>query len=82
MDNWTSIANAVRIVLSLGLYMEGPEGLGKDEGLQRQKLFWVTYGMERSLCTNLRLPLSFPEEEITVKVRIHFCEGFSTSMLT
>lgn len=68
VDNWTCIANAVRIVLSLGLYMEGPERINQDEGLQRRTLFWVTYGMERSLCTNLRLPLSFLEEAITVKV--------------
>ncbi|OKL61986.1 hypothetical protein UA08_02688 [Talaromyces atroroseus] len=27
VDNWTCIANAARIVLSLGLYMECPEGL-------------------------------------------------------
>lgn len=68
VDNWTCIANGVRICLNLGLYMESPEELGQEEVLQRSTLFWVAYGMERSLCTNLRLPLSFPEEVITAKV--------------
>jgi hypothetical protein len=70
VDNWTCISNAVRIVLSLGLYRECPEGLDPEQKILRSELFWVTYGMERSLCTNLRLPLSFPEESITTKVRI------------
>jgi hypothetical protein len=70
VDNWTCISNAVRIVLSLGLYREFPEGLDPEQKILRSELFWVTYGMERSLCTNLRLPLSFPEESITTKVRI------------
>ncbi|KAL3446359.1 hypothetical protein BJX65DRAFT_318810 [Aspergillus insuetus] len=69
VDNWTCISNAVRIVLSLGLYRECPEGLDPEQKRIRSELFWVTYGMERSLCTNLRLPLSFPEESITIKVR-------------
>lgn len=68
-DNWTCIANAVRIVLSLGLYRESPEGLDPEQVRLRSVLFWVTYGMERSLCTNLRLPLSFPEELVNNKVR-------------
>lgn len=68
VDNWTCIANAVRIVLGLGLYRNGPEGLDAEQVRLRSALFWVTYGMERSLCTNLRLPLSFPEEIITTNV--------------
>ncbi|KAL2840503.1 hypothetical protein BJY01DRAFT_236708 [Aspergillus pseudoustus] len=68
VDNWTCISNAVRIVMSLGLYRECPEGLDAEQRRLRTELFWVTYGMERSLCTNLRLPLSFPEETITTKV--------------
>ncbi|KAI3010027.1 transcriptional regulator family: Fungal Specific TF [Aspergillus niger] len=66
VDNWTCISNAVRIVLNLGLYLECNQ-LVQGEPYQRSVLFWVAYGMERSLCTNLRLPLSFPEEAITVK---------------
>ncbi|KAL4963085.1 Zn(II)2Cys6 transcription factor [Aspergillus stella-maris] len=68
VDNWTCISNAVRIVLSLGLYRECPAGIDNDQQKLRTGLFWVTYGMERSLCTNLRLPLSFPEESITAKL--------------
>lgn len=68
VDNWTCIASAVRIVLSLGLHRECPEGLDPDQARLRSELFWVAYGMERSLCTNLRLPLSIPEEAITTKV--------------
>lgn len=68
VDNWTCIANAVRIVLNLGLYRESPDGLNSEQKQLRSDLFWVTYGMERSMCTNLRLPLSFAEEAISNKV--------------
>ncbi|KAL4907797.1 hypothetical protein BDW74DRAFT_166432 [Aspergillus multicolor] len=68
VDNWTCISNAVRIVISLGLYLEAPVGLPENQARLRNQLFWVTYGMERSLCTNLRLPLSFPEEVIKIKL--------------
>lgn len=68
LDNWTCIANAVRIVLGLGLHRELSEEIDAGQARLRSELFWVTYGMERSLCTNLRLPLSFPEEIITTKV--------------
>ncbi|KAM5343725.1 hypothetical protein ACJ41O_012262 [Fusarium nematophilum] len=67
VDNWSCIANAVRIIMALGLHLEFPAGIDPDQAQQRAELFWVTYGMERSLCTNLRLPLSFPEEIITNK---------------
>ncbi|KAH8885265.1 hypothetical protein GQ53DRAFT_845580 [Thozetella sp. PMI_491] len=69
VDNWTCIANAIRIVLSLGLHRECHEGLDDDQARLRSELFWVAYGMERSLCVNLRLPLSFPEEAITAKLQ-------------
>lgn len=69
VDNWTCIANAIRIVLNLGLHREFPEGIDADQARLRSTLFWVAYGMERSLCTNLRLPLSFPEEAITAKLK-------------
>jgi hypothetical protein len=68
VDNWTCISDAVRIVLNLGLHRECTENIGIEHRRLRAELFWVTYGMERSLCTNLRLPLSFPEEAITTKV--------------
>lgn len=77
VDNWTCIANAVRIVLNLGLYKDSPEGLDIDQVRLRSELFRVTYGMERSLCTNLRLPLSFPEEAITTKVGDSSCLSLS-----
>ncbi|BCS02040.1 Zn(II)2Cys6 transcription factor [Aspergillus luchuensis] len=82
VDNWTCISNAVRIVLNLGLYMECNQPI-QGEPCQRSVLFWVAYGMERSLCTNLRLPLSFPEEAITVKLptteKANLNPGHSTS---
>lgn len=68
VDNWACISNAIRIVLNLGLHLECPVGLSEEQMTQRSDLFWVAYGMERSLCTNLRLPLSFPEEAITAEV--------------
>ncbi|EXJ83392.1 hypothetical protein A1O1_07014 [Capronia coronata CBS 617.96] len=64
-DNWTCIANAVRIVLDLGLHRQSPDWFTTEQISMRSRLFWVIYGMERSLCSNLRLPLSFPEEAIT-----------------
>ncbi|KAJ5570330.1 uncharacterized protein N7459_009760 [Penicillium hispanicum] len=70
VDNWTCIANAIRLVLGLGLHQESPTGLDCAQVSERSRLFWVAYGMERSLCTNLRLPLSFPEEAIAVKLGI------------
>lgn len=68
LDNWTCILDAVQIVINLGLYNEPPPGIDEGQRQLRSTLFWVAYGMERSLCSNLRLPLSFPEEIITVKV--------------
>ncbi|KAK4939848.1 hypothetical protein LTR10_019915 [Elasticomyces elasticus] len=67
-DNWTAIANAVRIVLDLGLHKGCPQALGPEEARRRCQLFWVTYGMDRGLCACLRLPLSFPEESITTQL--------------
>ncbi|KAH8650476.1 fungal-specific transcription factor domain-containing protein [Ilyonectria robusta] len=69
VDNWTCIANAIRIVLALGLHREFPQGMDPEQARLRSELFWVAYGMERSLCANLRLPLSFPEEAITTKLK-------------
>lgn len=71
VDNWTCISDAVRIMLNLALYKMPPDSLDAHQRHLRSTLFWVTYGMERSLCTNLRLPLSFPEEVITAKVSLH-----------
>ncbi|KAL2833331.1 fungal-specific transcription factor domain-containing protein [Aspergillus cavernicola] len=82
VDNWTCISNAVRIVLSLGLYRECHEGLDPEQAKLRSGLFWVTYGMERSLCTNLRLPLSFPEEAITTKLEDPMPEGTDSLFTT
>jgi len=70
VDNWTCISNAIRIILNLGLYLEAPESMPVEQAQQRSELFWVAYGMERSLCSIVRLPLSFPEEAITAKVRV------------
>lgn len=67
-DNWAAIASAVRIVLDLGLHKGSPEAIVGEERRRRCQLFWVTYGMERSLCANLRLPLSFTEESMTTPV--------------
>lgn len=68
VDNWTCISNAVRIVLNLGMFRKCPDTMSEDQVRERTELFWVTYGMERSLCTQLRLPLMFPEEVITANV--------------
>ncbi|KAI9739057.1 MAG: hypothetical protein M1834_007269 [Cirrosporium novae-zelandiae] len=66
-DNWTCISNAARIVLDLGLHKGSDGVLSEEQKRVRRRLFWVTYGMERSLCGILRLPLSFPEESITIE---------------
>ncbi|CAH0039111.1 unnamed protein product [Clonostachys rhizophaga] len=78
VDNWTCISDAVRIVLNLGLHRECTENIDIEHRRLRAELFWVTYGMERSLCTNLRLPLSFPEEAITTKRELFVEEGFNS----
>lgn len=81
LDNWTCIMHAVRVVLDLGLHRGSPEALDPAEQRQWRQLFWVTYGMERSLCGNLRLPLSFSEQSITTPVsfsvtfRFHLIDG-------
>ncbi|KEF60504.1 uncharacterized protein A1O9_02065 [Exophiala aquamarina CBS 119918] len=64
-DNWTCISHAIRIVLDLGLHKGSPDALSLADQRQRRQLFWVAYGMERSLCSVLRLPLSFSEESIS-----------------
>jgi Fungal specific transcription factor domain len=64
-DNWICIWNATRIVLDLGLHKQASEVLLQDDQEEvrfRNKLFWCTYGMERSLSGTVRLPLAFPEE--------------------
>jgi predicted nucleic acid-binding Zn ribbon protein len=68
VDNWICISNAIRIVLDLGLHRQPPKMIDAEKAEMRRQLFWVTYGMERSMCGILRLPLSFPEESITVQV--------------
>lgn len=67
-DNWMCIWNATRIVLDLGLHKQASVVLLQDEVEEaafRNKLFWCTYGMERSLSATVRLPLAFPESPIT-----------------
>lgn len=63
-DTWTCISTAVTIVLDLGLHATS----GEKERELRQRLFWVTYNMDRALSAMLRLPLSFSEESISLKV--------------
>lgn len=65
VDNWACIWNGSRVVLELGLHKSSPGKPSQDQGGLRNQLFWVFYGMERSLCTLLRLPLTFSEESIT-----------------
>jgi hypothetical protein len=60
-DNWVCISNAVRIVLDLGMHRQPTQMLDRAQAQLRRQLFWVTYGMERSVCGMLRLPLSFPK---------------------
>lgn len=69
VDNWTCIANAIRTPRRWGS-TSNADGLDREQISQRLNLFWVAYGMELSLCTNLRLPLSFPEEKIAAKLSV------------
>ncbi|KAJ9646275.1 hypothetical protein H2204_000938 [Knufia peltigerae] len=80
-DNWICITNAVRIVLDLGLHKQSPDCFTPEQVSVRSRLFWVTYGMERSLCTNLRLPLSFPEEAVTTKFEMSSPSDTTVSFL-
>ncbi|KAH8657935.1 hypothetical protein BX600DRAFT_61505 [Xylariales sp. PMI_506] len=65
IDNWACIWNASRIMIQLGLHKSATESICQEHAQLRNQLFWVTYGMERSLCSTLILPLSFTEESIT-----------------
>lgn len=67
VDNWICIRNATNIVLELGLHKQFAEHLTQDSAHARfqNQLFWVCYGMERSLCTVLCLPLALQQESIT-----------------
>ncbi|RAO71771.1 uncharacterized protein BHQ10_007783 [Talaromyces amestolkiae] len=67
-DNWMCIWNATRIVLDLGLHKQASVVLLQDEIEEAafpNKLFWCTYGMERSLSATVRLSLALPEDSIT-----------------
>lgn len=69
VDNWICISAARRVCLELGL------GNGREmrkEGREGRRLWWVMYGMERSLCGILRLPLGFEEEGVGFGVSISF----------
>lgn len=81
-DNWTCITQAIRVVLDLGLHKGSPEALDPAERRKRTQLFWVAYGMERSLCGNLRLPLSFPEESITTPVSLPIAQARLAMLIT
>lgn len=70
VDNWACIWNGSRVVLELGLHKSSSEKPSQEQAGLRNQLFWVLYGMERSLCTLLRLPLTFSEESITAS--LHF----------
>lgn len=74
IDNWTCIWNATRVVLELGLCKRSSGKVMQDQAALRNELFWVTYGMERSLCTILKLPLSFAEEAITAPPHLSLSE--------
>jgi hypothetical protein len=65
VDNRACLWNASRIVIQLGLHKHTTTHMPKEHTELRKQLFWVTYGMERSLCSVMRLPLSFSEESIT-----------------
>ncbi|KAJ5719884.1 hypothetical protein N7493_006762 [Penicillium malachiteum] len=64
VDIWTCVTTATKIVVDLGLHATVD---GEDNDL-RQRLFWVAYNMDRSLSVTLKLPISFPEESISIKV--------------
>lgn len=66
VDNWICISNAVKIVTELGLHTRDIAAL--DHEHTKTQLFWVTFGMERSMASVLRLPLSIPESSINIKV--------------
>lgn len=75
VDNWACIWNGSRVVLELGLHKSSSEEPSREQAGLCNQLFWVLYGMERSLCTLLRLPLTFSEESITAS--LHFPDSSS-----
>ncbi|KUI72137.1 Pyrimidine pathway regulatory protein 1 [Cytospora mali] len=73
VDNWACIWNATRVVLELGLHKRSSEKPSHEQAGLRNQLFWVLYGMERSICTLLKLPLTFTEESITASLYLPSC---------
>ncbi|KIW63093.1 hypothetical protein PV04_09970 [Phialophora macrospora] len=59
-DPWYCIGDAVRLCIHLGLHEEPsrPSTLNPRELDARRKLFWTTCGLERTICSHLRLPFT------------------------
>ncbi|EXJ85312.1 hypothetical protein A1O3_05987 [Capronia epimyces CBS 606.96] len=70
VDVWYCIGDASRRCISLGLHKEaGPEmGLDERELNTRRRLFWTTCGLERTVCSQLRLPFVLDESDITTQM--------------
>ncbi|RFU25998.1 hypothetical protein B7463_g10342, partial [Scytalidium lignicola] len=75
------IGEAARICIHLGLHREPPESM-KMNPLEldiRRRLFWTTYGIERSVCSLLRLPFSLNEEVVTTQFPSSLADSCITS---
>ncbi|KAH8700223.1 fungal-specific transcription factor domain-containing protein [Talaromyces proteolyticus] len=70
VDAWYCIGDASRRCINLGLHKEADPGMGLSphERETRQRLFWTTCGLERTICSQLRLPFLLDESDITTKL--------------
>ncbi|ROW07445.1 hypothetical protein VMCG_03908 [Cytospora schulzeri] len=80
VDNWACIWNGSRVAMELGLHKCSSEKPSEEQAGLLNQLFWVLYGMERSLCTLLRLPLTFPEESITASLHLPDSKSINDEM--
>jgi hypothetical protein len=80
VDNWTCIWKATRIVMEMGLQKQPPPNCDPSTIRMRNKLFWCAYGMERSLSTLLRLPLTIDQDTITAPPDLDAAAGIKQSV--
>ncbi|KAH8806160.1 fungal-specific transcription factor domain-containing protein [Xylogone sp. PMI_703] len=81
VDIFYCIGEAARICIHLGLHREPPEAMAMNplELDIRRRLFWTTYGIERSVCSVLRLPFSLNEEVVTTQFPSSLADSCITS---
>ncbi|KAL4898198.1 fungal-specific transcription factor domain-containing protein [Aspergillus ambiguus] len=64
-SQWHLLGIAMRLCIDMGLHRHNPDwNFAPDEWDIRQRLFWVTYAMDRTVCFNLGRPLTLSDDHI------------------